>query len=130
MQLKYLYKLPKQSFSVLSKKHKILTLFFWLTLMILPTFETLGLGVLALYVGILSNPESIINKIPLEKLKNLMISLELNDLILYIGILIIVLFLIKNFLIIFASFFQLKLRKSIETEIAKRIFFKILNKPY
>ena len=96
MQLKYLYNLPKQSFLVLSKKHKIQTLFFWLTLMILPAFETLGLGVLALYVGILSNPESIINKIPLEKLKNLLMSLELNDLILYIGILIIILFLIKN----------------------------------
>ena len=37
---------------------------------ILPAFETLGLGVLALYVGILSNPDAIINKIPLEKLKS------------------------------------------------------------
>ena len=59
------------SFLILNKKHKILTLFFWLTLIILPAFETLGLGVLALYVGILSNPDAIINKIPLEKLKNL-----------------------------------------------------------
>ena len=97
MQLKYLYNLPKQSFLVLNKKHKILTLFFWLTLIILPAFETLGLGVLALYVGILSNPEAIINKIPLEKLKNFMMSLESSDLILYIGILIIILFLIKTY---------------------------------
>ena len=130
MQLKYLYNLPKQSFLILNKKHKILTLFFWLTLIILPAFETLGLGVLALYVGILSNPDAIINKIPLEKLKNFMMSLESSDLILYIGILIIILFLIKNLLIILVNLFQLRLRKSIETEIAKGIFSKILNKPY
>ena len=130
MDLKYFYKLPKQSFVVLSKKHKIQTLFYWLTLIILPAFETLGLGVLALYVGILSNPEAIINKIPIQEVKNLIISLDFNDLILYVGILIIILFLIKNLLIILVNVFQLKLRKNIETEIAKKIFSKILNKPY
>ena len=130
MKFKYITEFPKQAFKILTKIQKIYMILFWFSFFALSIFETLGLGVLAAYVGILSNAEQMIEKIPYENLKIFLLEIEFNDLILFIGIIIIVLFLIKNILIIFVNIFELKLRKNIESEISKKIFSNIIEKPY
>ena len=58
---------PKKIVLSLEKKNLIL-LFFFLLLSILISFtETLGLGILAIFVGFITEHEIIINKIPNKK---------------------------------------------------------------
>ena len=108
---KYLAQYPKKILSTL-EKNNIVWLFIYLVLSILISFvETLGLGVLAIFVGFISDPEIILNKIPQDDIKDYLLSLNFNKLIFFTACFIIIIFLLKNFFIFIFNIFELKLKK-------------------
>ena len=130
MRSKYLLYYPKKTFEVLNKKQRFYIILYWFSLISLSVFETIGLGVLALFVGFLSNPDFLIQKIPFQNLQLFFLNMEYKYLILMIGIFIIILFFIKNFLIVFVNIFELKLRKNFISTISHEIFSDIIQRPY
>ena len=76
MRSKYLLYYPKKTFEVLNKKQRFYIILYWFSLISLSVFETIGLGVLALFVGFLSNPDFLIQKIPFQNRRCLMIVIK------------------------------------------------------
>mgnify|MGYP001266667865 CR=1 FL=1 len=127
---KYLAQYPKKILSTL-EKNNIVWLFIYLVLSILISFvETLGLGVLAIFVGFISDPEIILNKIPQDDIKDYLLSLNFNKLIFFTACFIIIIFLLKNFFIFIFNIFELKLKKKILITKSEKIFNQLLKKNY
>ena len=62
--LKYFLHILK-IFEILNFRNKILLVLFFLNSILIALLETFGIGILALYVGFLSNTKMIIDNIPL-----------------------------------------------------------------
>ena len=62
--LKYFLHILK-IFEILNFRNKILLVLFFLNSILIALLETFGIGILALYVGFLSNTKMIMNNIPL-----------------------------------------------------------------
>ena len=121
---------PKKIVLSLEKKNLIL-LFFFLLLSILISFtETLGLGILAIFVGFITEPEIIINKIPNTEIKNYLLDFQYKELIYLTSIIIVALFILKNFFIFIFNLFELKLRKKILITKSEKMFNQILKEDY
>lgn len=126
----YLTQYPRKILYSL-EKNNIAWLFIYLVLSILISLiETLGLGVLALFVSFISDPEIILNKIPQNDIKDYLLSLKFNKLIFYTACLILFIFLLKNFFIFMFNIFELKLRKKILITKSEKIFNQLLKKNY
>ena len=117
---------------LISKKQKIL-MFFSFILVILVTFlETISLGSIAGFVYFISNPEILIDKIPqnFDYLKSFLISKTKSEITIYLSAILILFFLIKNFVIIIYHFFTGHLKKLINVRNTKRLLSKYLEEDY
>ena len=127
---KYFFEYPKQIFKLLEKKNIFLLVLYLFISIVLSFVEALGIGVLALFVGLISEPQVIINKIPIDELRNYLFSLPFDKLITYTAILILILFCLKIIFIFFFNIYELKLKKKILILKSEKIFFLILKKNY
>ncbi len=123
--IKYLTHISK-IFEILSLKNKIYLILFFLSSIVIALLEVLSIGILAIYVGFLSNPDIILNKISIDFVKDYFIDLDKNILFIKVSFIIIFLFLIKNFVIIFINWFLLRIRQSIISANSNEIFNSIL----
>ena len=123
--LKYFLHILK-IFEILNFRNKILLVLFFLNSILIALLETFGIGILALYVGFLSNTKMIIDNIPLIFLKNYLLELDKTTLIFEVSIVIIAAFIIKNFIVVFGNWFSLKIRQSIISDNSNEIFSYIL----
>ncbi len=123
--LKYFLHILK-IFEILNFKNKILLVLFFLNSILAAILEIFSIGILALYVGFLSNTKMIIEKIPFNFLKTYLIELDKTTLIFEVSIVVITAFIIKNFIVVFSNWFSLKIRQSIISDNSDEIFSYIL----
>lgn len=117
-------------FEILNFKNKILLVLFFLNSILISILETFGIGILALYVGFLSNSSIMIKNIPFDFLKTYLLTLDKTTLIFEVSIVIIAAFIIKNFFVVFGNWFSLKIRQSIISDNSNEIFRYILSSDY
>lgn len=123
--IKFFSFLPK-IFEILSLRNKILLILFFINSIFLAILETFSIGILALYVGFLSNTELVLDKISIDFIKNYLVTLDNASLILNVSIVIVIAFVLKNICVVFSGWFSLKIKKSILAENSKEIFSYIL----
>ena len=123
--LKYFLHILK-IFEILNFKNKILLVLFFLNSILAAILEIFSIGILALYVGFLSNTKMIIERIPFNFLKTYLIELDKTTLIFEVSIVVITAFIIKNFIVVFSNWFSLKIRQSIISDNSDEIFSYIL----
>ena len=123
--IKFFSFLPK-IFEILSLRNKILLIIFFINSIFLAILETFSIGILALYVGFLSNTDLVLNKITIDFIKNYLVTLDKASLILSVSIVIFIAFVLKNIFVVLSGWFSLKIKQSILSENSKEIFSYIL----
>ncbi|CAE7405488.1 GNE [Symbiodinium microadriaticum] len=109
-------------------KIKLAVLF--IAMLIAAATETVGIGLVPAFVGLLASPEVIIDNVPFESLRNWMQSLSLIDLILYTAIALVILFFLKNVYITFVAWFEGHLMRQMVGRLASRVFTAYLKGSY
>jgi len=118
--------LRKNLKNIVNKKQKLLLLFLLISSIILSVFEMIGIGAIGIFVAILSDSQSFIQKIPFEKIQFFLENIEVDKLIILFGITLTLIFLFKNLLIIIYNFLELKTRNNINLDISKKIYSNYL----
>ena len=124
------FKYIVQIFKVINQKNRIFLVLFFLCSILLAFLETLSVGILALFVGFIANPEVILNKIPVIELRDYFNNLNRSESVFQISMIIILAFILKNVFIIFINWFSLRVRQSITSDNSKESFNNILNFDY
>jgi ABC-type bacteriocin/lantibiotic exporter with double-glycine peptidase domain len=114
-------------FNILNIKHRILIVVSFFNSFFLALIETFSIGVLAIYIGFLSNTDLLISKIPIYSIQTYFRNLEYESLVFQVSIFIVVTFIIKNLLIIFSNWFNLKVNQAITSNNSKEMFEFILD---
>lgn len=117
---------------LISKKQKILMFFSFILVILVTLLETISLGSIAAFVYFISYPEILVEKIPqnLNFLKSLLLSKTQSEITIYLSFILILFFLIKNFVIIIYHFFNGHLKKLINVRNTKRLLSKYLEEDY
>lgn len=118
--------LRKNLKNIVNKKQKLLLLFLLIGSIILSVFEMIGIGSIGIFVAILSDSQSFIQKIPFEKIQFFLENIKVDKLIILFGITLTLIFLFKNLLIIIYNFLELKIRNNINLDISKKIYSNYL----
>ena len=118
--------LRKNLKNIVNKKQKLLLLFLLISSIILSVFEMIGIGAIGIFVAILSDSQSFIQKIPFEKIQFFLENIEVDKLIILFGITLTLIFLFKNLLVIIYNFLELKTRNNINLDISKKIYSNYL----
>ena len=103
-----------------NKKNKIYFLFFLLIMILV--FEMIGIGFIPIYAVLITNPETILNKIPSNIDLNLIEILNERNLILYGSVFLFFVFVIKNLFLGVLIYIEAKLMRSLRVSTSKKIF--------
>jgi len=106
-------------------------LFLLFILLLLVTFlELLGLGSIPIFAMVILDPQSLSEKIPLVNNYNFIKNIEVNDLIYFMSIVLVVIFLIKNLFIAFVNYFNGKLIQRVRGNLTNNLFKRYLHANY
>ena len=111
---------------ILSYKEKLYLIFLLLGSIILSFLEIIGIGSIGIFVAILSDSQTIIEKIPFEELQIILKETKIESLIVFSGILLMFVFIFKNLVIIIYNYCELKIRKSIVLKLSKKTYSNYL----
>ncbi len=112
------------------KKDKILLSLVFVSTFLVSAFESISLGSLAGYIMIVSDTEAFINKIPFENIKNFAASISLEKFIVISSVLLVIIFILKNLLILFFNFVNIWIEKRILVNLSKELLNFYLRKRY
>ena len=94
-----------------------------LFLLILASFvETLSLGTIPVFVGLISNPEGVQDLLDQNNINIDITVISNEDLIVYGSLLLLVIFFFKNLYLFFLAFFNLKVTKAITVNLGVKLF--------
>ena len=114
----------------INKKYFILLIVLLISGLIVSILETIGLGVIALFVMVLTDSETLISKIPIIYIREYFETKSEVFLIIFFSILITATFLIKNIVVIMYSYFELNLKRLIVTYNRIKLYNMYLNVDY
>lgn len=113
------------------KKYKKELLILYFSYLFISVFEIFGIGLIPLYVILISSPETIFNKINTSfDFVKILDNYEINILILYFSIFFIIFFIIKNVISIILFHVEKKILSKIITNNALNIYSYYLNKSF
>jgi ABC-type multidrug transport system fused ATPase/permease subunit len=119
----------KKFFNLIDEKFKIRIIVYIVLIVFQLVFESLGIALIPLFLGFILNPDLILS-IPLDSLKNILLTFTQKQLIYYSTFTLIGLFFVKSIYTIFIINFQSKLIAEINLSL-KNLFFKnYLISPY
>ena len=93
-------KFTKNLSNLVNSKQKLYLVFLFFGSIILSLFELIGIGSIGIFVAILSDSNSLIEKIPFELIKIHLNKYEFEELIIFTGVILCIIFFTKNVLII------------------------------
>jgi ABC-type multidrug transport system fused ATPase/permease subunit len=117
-------------YSILGKKNKNKIIFFLFLNLIYFFLEFASLASLPLFVSFIIDPNYIIDKLNIYLNKYNFKETNFNILLLFLSILIIIIFFLKNFFLIFITYLQNNFLKKIKVEFANNFFSFYINSPY
>ena len=113
------------------KKYKRELLILYFSYLIISVFEIFGIGLIPLYVMLISSPDIIFDKIENSfDFVKILDNYEFNILILYFSIFFIIFFIFKNIISIILFNVEKKILSKIITNNALNIYSYYLNKPF
>ena len=115
---------------ILNRKEKNSFLIILIGTFIVGLMETISISSLVGYLIVISDPDTLISKIDLEILKNFLLSLSFQKLIILSSFLLIAIFLLKNLIQIFFYYLEINFIKQLQIKLTKSVFNIFLNKPY
>ena len=112
------------------KRQKYLIFLVFFSTFVISAIETISLGSLAGYVMILSDTQSFINKIPIDNVKNYVAILTDDQFVVYSSILLIFIFIIKNLIMLFFNYVNIRVEKNILINLSNRLLDSYLSRTY
>lgn len=124
----------KQTLSLFNFKIKLEIFFLFILNWVTALLEVVSIGSIPVFLAYAMNPESILTKIPLENIRfflsNFFDSTNYYNNLKSILIIIMLIFIIKNFLTVFNSVYQAFFNRKIQTFLTSRLFNQYLSENY
>ncbi|MDR7073360.1 ABC-type multidrug transport system fused ATPase/permease subunit [Fictibacillus barbaricus] len=120
----------KKLLLLLNKKEKKKLIFLFFLMVVAALFETIGIGLIVPFVGLVTNPTIIQEQEILSyiyKLFNFQSTLAFT---VFGVVVLLTIFVLKNLYLLFFNFAQLKVILNQQVKLSKRLFEEYLNKPY
>ena len=112
------------------KKDRLNLIFLFLILVVSTFFEMIGISVIPLFAMAVIDPSLLIDKLPRLFNYNLIYELNQKDLVIYMSVLIIIIFIIKNCFLIFVNYFNGIITKRIRQNLTNKMFRNYINSDY
>ena len=125
--MKFIYQKLQNLLNKTQKKYLLLLVFFSF---FLAAVETVSLSSLVGFLMLVSDPEVASQKIPFDFVKLYLLSLDYKNLVIFLSILIILVFVAKNLFLVLFYYLQERLVKNIYINLAKDTFNTYLLLPY
>jgi len=116
--------------NICSRKHIKYLIILLLGMFIAAAIEMIGLGSIPIFIMIIIDIDVLINKFPTFFANDYIKSLEQDYITIYGGIILILIFLLKNIYLSLFLFFQGKVIKILKTYVTNKLFKKYINAPY
>ena len=113
-----------------SKKQKFYLFIIFLFAVLVGLIETISISSLVGFIAIVSEPQTVAEKIPVDFIKNYILSLDLNTLAINASIILITIFLIKNIILILFHYCEARVMKNLYLNLSREIFNIYLLMPY
>ena len=113
-----------------SKKQKFYLFIIFLFAVLVGLIETISISSLVGFIAIVSEPQTVAEKIPFDFIKNYILSLDLNTLAINASIILITIFLIKNIILILFHYCEARVMKNLYLNLSREIFNIYLLMPY
>ncbi|AXI10770.1 ABC transporter ATP-binding protein [Oceanobacillus zhaokaii] len=110
------------------EKKKLLILFFMM--IIAAIFETIGIGLIAPFVGIVTNPEIIQNQVILAYVYEFFNFQSTNAFIIFLVVLLLSIFVFKNLYLLLFNYLQVRVTTHQQVKLSRDLFKEYLTKPY
>lgn len=110
------------------EKKRLLLLFFMMILAAL--FETVGIGLIVPFIGIVTNPEMIQNQVILAWIYNFFQFHSTTAFIIFAVTVLLMVFIIKNLYLLFFNYIQFRVILNQQVKISGMLFKEYLTKPY
>ena len=116
--------------TITTKKHRF-SLWILFILLIISTFiEMIGIGSIPIFAMIILNPEKLFEFLPNIELLNIFINLDKKQLVVISGIILVVIFFLKNLFLGLINYFQGKTIQLIRTDLFNNLFELYINSKY
>ena len=125
-----MFKIIKDLNSILNKKQKLYLIFIYFSAFIVSLLEVASIGSLVGFITVLSNPIFLIEKIPLETLRLILLSMDKSAIAIYASVTLVVIFLFKNIFLFLFYYAESHINKNLTVDFCKNVLRSILNKPY
>ncbi len=117
--------------SLIIGKKLIISLYFILSLSsLVALLEVFSIGSVALFVGIIIEPQKILSEFLNIKSLQFIIDLDLEKRVIFGSVALLLLFLIKNILTFYSNYLNSKLGREIKTYISKKMFSSYISRNY
>ena len=115
---------------LLSKKQRFYLLLIFIGAFLVSVVETVGLGSIAGFVMILSDPETFIGKVPNEIIRTYLINKEFSDLVILSTIYLTLIFVLKNLLVVIYYYCESQIRRNMINSNANKLYSHYLTCDY
>ena len=115
---------------ILNRKQKLYLIFIYLSAFLMSALDTIGVGSLVGFVAVISYPETMVQKMPFDSIKFLLLELDNQTIIIYASLLIVLIFVVKNLIFFSIYYIESQIQKNINVDLSKRVFSSFLSKPY
>ena len=115
---------------LLSKKQRFYLLLIFIGAFLVSVVETVGLGSIAGFVMILSDPETFIGKVPNEIIRTYLINKEFSDLVILSTICLTLIFVLKNLFVVIFYYCESQIKRNIINSNANKLYSHYLTCDY
>lgn len=117
-------------FELLEPKDQKKALGILIDILIASVLETLGVSMIIPLISIIATPEQLMSNIYVQYLMQIFEISTAKELIYFIGIAVVLFYLLKNFFLVFSSYIQNRFRFGIQTKLSTRMLKAYLARPY
>jgi ATP-binding cassette, subfamily B, bacterial PglK len=120
----------KQLLMLFNKKEQKKLILLFLLMILAALFETLSIGLIVPFVGLITNPQIMQDQIILSYLYKLLNFKTTSSFITFCVVVLLGIFILKNMYLLFFNYIQLKLVLNQQVKLSRRLFKEYLIKPY
>lgn len=125
-----LYDSIKKIMKIADRQEKVYYAFFILGSIVYAVFETIGVSIVVPLVNAIVQPNALLSNHIIKYICDEFLITNSNQLVVYICILVIIIFFIKNIYFIFFSWFKSKLSSGVEKNTSQKLFDAYMKKKY
>lgn len=115
---------------IYNKKQRFYLIVLFIGLSISAVLEMIGVGTIPVFVNLLLNPEKLVSYLPPSDITNFFVNKNHLYQILFVSLLLLFIFLFKNFFLFCTIYLQAKIFQNIKIENSKRLFQAYVSSPY